>query len=117
MVGGGCCGLRLENSTTLRLRSGQAPDTKGHKGKTDHRETGRFREESWRRNRKGCDIGYALAVGSCEKANSEDACTIAALDAITAFAVPNPNRDLAALSVFSGPVTLRIGSAPQITQP
>ena len=42
-------------------------------------------------NGKGCDIGYAPAVCSCERANSVDACTVAALDAITAFAVPNPN--------------------------
>jgi hypothetical protein len=40
---------------------------------------------------KGCDIGYALAISSCEEANSVDACTVTALDAITAFAVPNPN--------------------------
>jgi hypothetical protein len=40
---------------------------------------------------KGCDIGYALATSSCEGANSVDACTVTALDAITAFAVPNPN--------------------------
>jgi hypothetical protein len=40
---------------------------------------------------KGCDIGYALAINSCEEANSVDACTVTASDAITAFAVPNPN--------------------------
>ena len=40
---------------------------------------------------KGCDIGYALATSSCEGANSVEACTVTALDAITAFAVPNPN--------------------------
>ncbi len=40
---------------------------------------------------KGCDIGYALAVSSCEEASSVEACTVTALDAITAFAVPNPN--------------------------
>jgi len=40
---------------------------------------------------KGCDIGYALAISSCEGANSVEACTVTALDAITAFAVPNPN--------------------------
>ena len=40
---------------------------------------------------KGCDIGYALAINSCEGANSVDACTVTASDAITAFAVPNPN--------------------------
>jgi len=31
-----------------------------------------------------------------------EACTVTALDAITAFAVPNPNGHLAAPSVFSG---------------
>ena len=40
---------------------------------------------------KGCDIGYALAASSREEANSVDACTVTALDAIAAFAVPNPN--------------------------
>jgi hypothetical protein len=40
---------------------------------------------------KGCDIGYALAANSCEGANSVEACTVTALDAITVFAVPNPN--------------------------
>src|SRR5579859_2246390 len=40
---------------------------------------------------KGCDIGYALAACSCEGANSVETCTVTALDAITAFAVPNPN--------------------------
>jgi hypothetical protein len=44
-----------------------------------------------RKKIKGCDIGYALATSSCEGANSVDACTVTALDAITAFAVPNPN--------------------------
>jgi hypothetical protein len=39
---------------------------------------------------KGCDIGYALAANSCEGVNRVDACTVTALDAITAFAVPNP---------------------------
>jgi hypothetical protein len=40
---------------------------------------------------KGCDIGYALAASSCEEANSVEARTVTALDAITAFTVPNPN--------------------------
>jgi len=53
-------------------------------------------------NRKGCDLGYALAANSCEGVNNVDACTVTALDAITAFAVPNPNGHLAAPSVFSG---------------
>ncbi len=43
------------------------------------------------RKGKGCDIGYALAISSCEGANSVETCTVTALDAITAFAVPNPN--------------------------
>jgi hypothetical protein len=47
-------------------------------------------EEETRKG-KGCDIGYALAANSCEGANSVEACTVTALDAITAFAVPNPN--------------------------
>jgi hypothetical protein len=47
-------------------------------------------EEDTRKG-KGCDIGYALAASSCEGANSMEACTVTALDAITAFAVPNPN--------------------------
>jgi len=60
------------------------------------------------KNRKGCDIGYALAVSSCEEANNVDACTVTALDAITAFAVPNPNCSSQSQSVFSGLVALRV---------
>ena len=62
------------------------------------------------KNRKGCDIGYALATSSCEEANSVDACTVTALDAITAFAVPNPNCSSQSQSVFSGLVALRVTS-------
>jgi hypothetical protein len=40
---------------------------------------------------KGCDIGYVLAISSCEGVNSVETCTVTALDAITAFAVPTPN--------------------------
>ena len=47
--------------------------------------------DTYRKNGKGCDIGYVPATSSCEEANSEDTCTVAALDVITAFAVPNPN--------------------------
>jgi hypothetical protein len=61
--------------------------------------------------RKGCDIGYALATGSCEEANSVEARTVAALDVITAFAVPNPNCPSQDQSVFSGLV------APQVALP
>jgi hypothetical protein len=61
-----------------------------------------------RKNDKGCDIGYALAISSCEEANGVDACTVTALDAITAFAVPNPNCSSQSQSVFSGLVALRV---------
>ena len=44
-----------------------------------------------REKEKGCDIGYALAASSCEEADSVETCTVTALDAIAAFAVPNPN--------------------------
>jgi hypothetical protein len=59
------------------------------------------------KNSKGCDIGYALAASSCEGANSVDACTVTALDAITAFAVPTPTCYSQSQSVFSGLVALR----------
>jgi len=59
-------------------------------------------------NTKGCDIGYAPAISSCEGANRVDACTIAALDAITAFAVPNPNCSSQNQSVFSGLVARQV---------
>jgi hypothetical protein len=41
-------------------------------------------------NKEDCDFGYALAASSCEGANSVEACTVAASDAISAFAAPNP---------------------------
>ena len=53
-------------------------------------------------NSKGCDIGYALAANSCEGVNNVDACTVTALDAITAFAVPDPNLLLAESVGFFG---------------
>ena len=61
-----------------------------------------------RENRKGCDIGYAPEVSSCEEANYVDACTVTALDVITAFAVPNPNHSSQSQSVFSGLVALEV---------
>ena len=51
----------------------------------------RVTSEENARKGKGCDIGYALAINSCEGVNNVDACTVTALDAITAFTVPNPN--------------------------
>ena len=44
---------------------------------------------------KGRDIGYALAVNSCEGAGDVESCTITAFDVITAFAVPYPGLILA----------------------
>ena len=60
------------------------------------------------KNGKGCDIGYALTTSSCEGTNSVDARTVTALDATTAFAVPDLGAILANASVFSGPEALRI---------
>jgi len=57
---------------------------------------------------KGCDFGYALATSSCEGVSSEDTCTIAAPDAITAFAVPNPSHPSQGKPVFSGLVVWRV---------
>jgi hypothetical protein len=57
---------------------------------------------------KGCDLGYALAASSCEEADSVEACTVTAPDAITAFAVPNPDSSSQSQPVFSGLV------APQV---
>jgi hypothetical protein len=68
-------------------------------------------------NGKGCDIGYALAAASCEGANSVDACTVTALDVITAFAVPNPGCTSQCPPVFSGLVARRIaptGGSPSL---
>ena len=59
-------------------------------------------------NGKGCDIGYAPAPCSCERADSVDACTVAALDAIAAFAVPNPSSSSQSQPVFSGSVALQV---------
>jgi hypothetical protein len=53
-------------------------------------------------NRKGCDIGYVPAICSCEGAYSVDPCAVAALDAIAAFAVPNPSSSSQSQPVFSG---------------
>ncbi len=66
---------------------------------------------------KGCDIGYALAISSCEGANSVDACTVTALDAITAFAVPNPNCSSQKSVGFFGSGCSLGCPAEQITQP
>jgi hypothetical protein len=66
----------------------------------------RLQQEAAHKKLKGCDIGYALAIGSCEGVNSVDACTVTALDVITAFAVPNPSCTSQCPLVFSGLVAL-----------
>jgi hypothetical protein len=62
-------------------------------------------------NRKGCGIGYALVINSCEEVGDVESCTVTAPDAITAFAVPNPNGLSRRLSVFSGLVARRVASS------
>ena len=69
------------------------------------------------RKGKGCDIGYVPAICSCEGAHSVDPCTVAALDAIAAFAVPNPDSSSQSQPVFSGLVAPSGRPAEQITQP
>ena len=71
-------------------------------------EGGAFKGEVPGTNRKGRDIGYAPATSSCEEANSVETCTVAALDVITAFAVPNPNCSSQSQSVFSGLAALQV---------
>jgi hypothetical protein len=46
-----------------------------------------------------------------------DTCTVTAPDAITAFAVPDPNCSSQSQSVFSGLVVERVTSPELITQP
>ena len=62
------------------------------------------------KNRKGRDIGYALVDGSCEGAANVETCTVTTLDAITAFAVPNPNCSSQNQSAFSGSAAARVAS-------
>jgi len=57
---------------------------------------------------KGCDIGYALATSSCEGVDNVDACTVTALDAITAFTVPNPNYPSQSCRFFQVWLLLRL---------
>jgi hypothetical protein len=43
---------------------------------------------------KGLRAGHVLAIRFCEEVNGMDGITVAALDVITAFAVPNLNNFL-----------------------
>jgi hypothetical protein len=54
------------------------------------------------KNKRSCDIGYALAASSCEGVNRVDACTVTASDVIAAFATSGPNFLLAKLVGFFG---------------
>jgi hypothetical protein len=83
-------------------------------------DTSHFRDERQDKfagkNRKGRDIGYALAASSCEGANSVETCTVTAPDAITAFAVPNPSPSSQIKPVFSGLAAQRVAPLYRITQ-
>ena len=57
------------------------------------------------------NIGYALIISSCQEGNGVEARTVAGLDAIAAFAVPNPNCSWQSQSVFSGLVARRVASS------
>ena len=48
-------------------------------------------------------------TSSCEGAYSVEACTVTALDAITAFAIPTPGSSSQSQPVFSGLVALQLG--------
>jgi len=85
-----------------RRKTEQVPAVRAGKNKSD------CARSSCRKNGKGCDIGYAPAISSCEGAISVDARTVAALDAITAFADPNPNCSSQNQSVFSGLVARQV---------
>ncbi len=63
------------------------------------------------RKGKGCDIGYALVANSCEGAHNVETCTVTALDAITAFAVPNPNCPSQSRRFFQVWLLLRVAPA------
>jgi hypothetical protein len=94
----------LKTAKSARAMSDRLTKDSLHRERTKPRKRATLHPE----NRKGCDIGYAPAISSCEGANNLDACTVAALDAITALAVPNPNCSSQNQSVFSGPVARQV---------
>jgi hypothetical protein len=94
-------GIRLRNKECYRSDYPERPRREEYPGRH------RLRTKN-AGNGKGCDFGYALAIGSCERAHSVEACTVTALDAITAFAVPNPNYPSQGRRFFQ--VWLLIGS-------
>jgi hypothetical protein len=72
------------------------------KSKSDY---GRFPR---RKMEKATTLVMLQPSALCERAYSVDTCTVAALDAITAFAVPNPNCSSQNQSVFSGLVARQV---------
>jgi hypothetical protein len=72
------------------------------KNKSDY---GRFPR---RKMEKAATLVMLQPSALCERAYSVDTCTVAALDAITAFAVPNPNCSSQNQSVFSGLVARQV---------
>jgi len=66
---------------------------------------------------KGCDIGYALAISSCEGASSVETCTVTAFRCDRRFRGPKPQLPLAEPSVFSGLAARRVNPFELITQP
>lgn len=83
----------LHRQTILRLQSGSVSligtDALAYRSLLGGAVRGSC-EQELRGIRKDRDIGYAPAVNSCERVNNVDTCTVAVLDAIAAFAVPNP---------------------------
>ena len=57
---------------------------------------------------KAATLVMLKPICSCEGADSVDACTVAALDAIAAFAVPNPSSSSQSQLVFSGLVAHQV---------
>jgi hypothetical protein len=54
------------------------------------------------KNKRSCDIGYALAIGFCKEVDNVDACTVTASDVTVAFATSDPNVPLAEFVGFFG---------------
>jgi len=103
------------SQVVLKIRSATGESRIGHCASRESRQVGgRCR---CARNRKGCDIGYVPAICSCERAYSVDTCTVAALDAITAFAVPNPGSSSRESAGFFRSGCSSGRPAERITQP
>ena len=91
----------LAKPRALGFRKLQEAKDKGQRTKDEGR-------KAKDKNRKDRDIGYALATSSCEGVSCVDACTVAVLDVIAAFAVPDPSGSSQSSPVFSGPVVRQV---------